>query len=153
MTSDVGGHEAKSEFQVFVLYLQWVSFSASCTKFLSMSFENRKQLMLRKQLCINCLSEKHWNSNCLSNTAYDQCFNMHPMLRCHHLISQRLIRIHQLHHSWAVNQSRNILLETVLIHVRDQWENQESMRAIIVLGSQANAVTTSCVERIGLWML
>jgi len=128
--------------------------SASCPKFVVMNFANRRQLVLKKRLCFNCLSGKHWASKCLSTAVCDQCSNKHHTLLHREVsISQSEIDSHPTAASLMSCQPiKNVLLGTALIHVRDQWGNQQVIRAVIDSGSQANAVTTSCVERLGLRM-
>lgn len=127
--------------------------STSCARFAAMNSEKRRQLVLKKRLCFNCLSGKHWTAKCLSNSVCDQCFNKH-----HTLLHREAPPISQPETDprpstaslMSCQPIKNVLLGTALIHVRDQWGHQQSLRAVIDSGSQANAITTSCIERLGL---
>lgn len=75
---DSNNHVASSDSKCSVCFDYHALWS--CTKFLSMSVDERYQHVRNNQLCFNCLSKSHHSRNCVSKSRCKVCNHLHNSL-------------------------------------------------------------------------
>lgn len=154
-------------------------FISRCPRFLAMSVESRRQVVINNRLCWNCLSKGHRQNVCKSTYTCKNCKGKHHSLL--HTDNPRLspsrepstsssaegekFKAYKMdckspatassNHAngvtfHALDRSLQTILPTVLVKVRDAKGKWQQCRALLDSGSDIHFITESCLERLGL---
>ena len=125
-----------------------------CQGFLDLSPGKRKEFVLNKNLCPNCLSSTHTLEGCKSNFKCRQCQQNHNSL-IHLELPVKVDAIPQCSNRSSLSGftqfgQMEVLLSTALIKVKTNSNRIVVCRALIDSGSQTSIITQECFDRLGL---
>lgn len=129
-----------------------------CFKFKKLNVKARRDAIRILHLCFICLSDKHLVSQCTSLKSCSKCNSKHHVLL--HLDTSSIdVGEHTIPAPepskdvlslTSVGTSHNVMLGTALVQIRDNSGSMYIVRALIDGCSQISALTSKCVERLGL---
>lgn len=125
-----------------------------CHLLTSMSVADRSNLCREKSVCFQCLSPSHWSNKCKLRKPCKHCNRRHHTLlhSSSKITAAPTAQTSNVGHTTLVGRSDQpaVLLGTALVHVRDSVGVMHSVRALIDSASQISAISTDCVNRLGL---
>jgi len=122
-----------------------------CPMLATMSVAERSNLCRDKRVCFQCLNPSHWANKCKLRKPCKHCNRRHNTLL--HTSTENIVTQHSIkEHTTLVGQTNQpaVLLGTALVHVRDSVGVMQSVRALIDSASQISAISSNCVDRLGL---
>lgn len=120
---------------------------SACMKFQKLSVDDRFKVVTSHRLCMVCFGNTHWASKCRLSCPI--CSRRHHSL-LHREQEAKLTAGTSQASLIGRHRTTTILLGTALVHICDAFGTLHVVRALIDSGSQISAITTSCVERLGL---
>lgn len=131
--------------------------SAECKKVANLTYEQRKQNLLRRGGCFKCLKLNHISSSCRSKANCTICGNPHHTLLCRNNIrstpnakgakSDKVTSVEDQVLA-SVSATPSVLLQTLVIILRG--ENKDfKIRAIVDSASQRSYILDSTAEKVG----
>ncbi|KAJ3659063.1 hypothetical protein Zmor_010772 [Zophobas morio] len=141
-----------------------------CPKFVQASPFDRYSLIKPTRTCFNCLKDEHGVNKCHSKGRCRDCGGRHHTLL--HFKSRKTLHAPSEPDATEADTDRtssesltscivdslvsplsytkNILLATIVLEIRDRWGNSQNMRALLDSGSQASFIESSSLNKLGL---
>uniref|UniRef100_A0A2S2NBR8 Integrase catalytic domain-containing protein n=1 Tax=Schizaphis graminum TaxID=13262 RepID=A0A2S2NBR8_SCHGA len=129
-----------------------------CFKFKKLPVKDRRDMTRKFRLCFMCFSDKHLVPQCTYSKLCSKCDSKHHVLLHLDTSSTEYVEV-----STAVQDPgnavasftsavtlHNVMLGTALVHIRGSSGSMHVVRALIDGGSQITALTSHCVDRLGL---
>ncbi|XP_050523389.1 uncharacterized protein LOC126895495 [Daktulosphaira vitifoliae] len=128
---------------------------SKCRMFQSASVEDRNTMVREKKICFSCLSSSHWSNRCKERRPCKHCPRMHhSLLHVDKSDGETLSNVVGVPVSntsvMSTRPRHTVLLGTALAHIKDRAGIFQTVRVLIDSASQISAVTSSCVNRLGL---
>ncbi|GFW41822.1 DUF1758 domain-containing protein [Trichonephila clavipes] len=140
-----------------------------CSKFKEMSVKERKQLVNKQKLCMNCLSDKHTESHCNSTFTCHFCKKKHHSLLHDNNFKNYAISANKSHRAEGQNQTRNDTnqnkevaasvnsiqtflssLPTLSVNIKNILRENCQVRVMTDSGSESTFISEKCLKLLGL---
>ncbi|GFQ90600.1 integrase catalytic domain-containing protein [Trichonephila clavata] len=122
--------------------------SNECENVINMSLEERKNILLRKGACFNCLKvAKHLSRNCpMNKTKCEICSGLHHKFFC---FKQQKREIESMSTDLANQNTGEVFLQTLTVYIKN-GNSKQLIRAILDTGSQKCYISEYAAKFIGL---
>lgn len=121
-----------------------------------MSLDERYDVARKNRICFRCLNSTHWSSHCKTVKPCTKCSGRHNTLLHPESkpevssSSTSAVTASTTAFTTSYPTKTTVLLGTALVHVRDRAGYMQPVRVLIDSASQISAMSTTCVERLGL---
>ncbi|GFR29969.1 integrase catalytic domain-containing protein [Trichonephila clavata] len=122
--------------------------SNECKYVINLSSEERKNILLRKGACFNCLKvAKHLSRNCpMNKTKCEICSGLHHKFFC---FKQQKREIESISTDLANQNTGEVFLQTLTVYI-ENGNSKQLIRAILDTGSQKSYISEYAAKFIGL---
>ena len=126
-----------------------------CKKYLEMPVNERQTFINKQKLCINCLLHEK-SSRCKNKTKCFKCQRFHHttlhMVKSTSNEQSPVVSSENQLNSLHVSKkhTKNVLLSTAMIKVKNIYGKYQSLRALIDPGSQASFITEAAINLLGI---
>ncbi|GFT76069.1 integrase catalytic domain-containing protein [Trichonephila clavipes] len=140
-----------------------------CSKFKEMSVKERKQLVNKQKLCMNCLSDRHTESHCNSTFTCHYCKKKHHSLLHDNNFKNYAMSANKSHRAEGQNQTGKdsnqnkevavsvnsiqtyfSLLPTLSVNIKNILGENCQVRVMTDSGSESTFISEKCLKLLGL---
>ncbi|GFW08068.1 transposon Ty3-G Gag-Pol polyprotein [Trichonephila clavipes] len=141
--------ENKDKIKLICIFCDSMTHNSNeCEYVINMSLEERKNILLRKGACFNCLKiAKHLLRNCpINKTKCEICSGLHHKFFC---FKQQKREIESTSTDLANQNTGEVFLQTLAVFIENE-NSKQLVRAILDTGSQKSYISEYAAKFIGL---
>ncbi|GFR11117.1 uncharacterized protein y4hQ [Trichonephila clavata] len=141
--------ENKDKIKLSCIFCESMTHNSNeCKYVINLSLEERKNILLRKGACFNCLKvAKHLSRNCpMNKTKCEICSGLHHNFFC---FKQQKREIESLSTDLTNQNTGEVFLQTLTVYIKN-GNSKQLVRAILDTGSQKSYISEYAAKFIGL---
>ncbi|GFQ80591.1 transposon Ty3-G Gag-Pol polyprotein [Trichonephila clavata] len=141
--------ENKDKIKLSCIFCESMTHNSNeCKYVINLSLEERKNILLRKGACFNCLKvAKHLSRNCpMNKTKCEICSGLHHKFFC---FKQQKREIESLSTDLTNQNTGEVFLQTLTVYIENK-NSKQLVRAILDTGSQKSYISEYAAKFIGL---
>ncbi|GFQ65761.1 integrase catalytic domain-containing protein [Trichonephila clavata] len=141
--------ENKDKIKLSCIFCESMTHNSNeCKYVINLSLEERKNILLRKGACFNCLKvAKHLSRNCpMNKTKCEICLGLHHKFFC---FKQQKREIESLSTDLTNQNTGEVFLQTLTVYIKN-GNSKQLVRAILDTGSQKSYISEYAAKFIGL---
>ncbi|GFY42345.1 transposon Ty3-G Gag-Pol polyprotein [Trichonephila inaurata madagascariensis] len=141
--------ENKNKINLICIFCDSMTHNSNeCEYVINMSVEERKNILLRKGACFNCLKiSKHLSRNCPNNkTKCEICSGLHHKFFC---FKQQKRELGSMSTDLANQNTGDVFLQTLAVFI-EKGNSKQLVKAMLATGSQKSYISEYAAKFIGL---
>ncbi|GFQ86150.1 transposon Ty3-G Gag-Pol polyprotein [Trichonephila clavata] len=141
--------ENKDKIKLSCIFCESMTHNSNeCKYVINLSLEERKNILLRKGACFNCLKvAKHLSRNCpMNKTKCEICSGLHHNFFC---FKEQKREIESLSTDLTNQNTGEVFLQTLTVYIKN-GNSKQLVRAILDTGSQKSYISEYAAKFIGL---